>query len=86
MAAVLTLLCLTLATAIACAAFVYGKQIGYTKRDNELKESEIKALQETMAQMDLEYRQLEVQLTQERRDNQRVSQGGWDPSQLSSRG
>lgn len=85
MTALISMACLTLAAAVAYAAFMYGRQIGYTLRDNEAKTQEIKGMQEQMEQMMLEYRQLEVQYNQEKQDNQRVRPGGWDPGQLSTR-
>lgn len=86
MTILISILCLTLSAAIAFSSFVYGRQIGYTQRDNESKQQEIKLMQEQLEQMMLEYRQLEVQYNQEKQDNSRMRPGGWDPGQLSSRG
>lgn len=85
MTALIAFTCITMAATIMYAAFFYGRQIGYTLRDNESLKQEQKAMQEQIDHMALEYRQLEVQYNQEKQDNQRVRPGGWDPGQLSTR-
>lgn len=87
MTVLITFICITLAVATAAAAFVFGRQVGYTKRENETQRDEIQVMQTQIDQLTLEYMQLETQYKQDRHDNQRpVSPGGWDPGQLSSRG
>lgn len=86
MTALITFICLTLASAIAAGAFVYGRQIGYTQRDSEVKADDIKVKQEQIDQLTLEYMQLETQYKQDKYDSQRpVLPGGWDPDQLGTR-
>ncbi|MNC10427.1 hypothetical protein D3C75_580700 [compost metagenome] len=85
MTALITFICLTLASATTAGAFVYGRQIGYTKRDNEQLKEELKAANEQNAQLSVEMFQMEAQIKQERHDNQRVSQSGWDPGMMDNR-
>lgn len=85
MTALIAFTCITLAATVMYAAFYYGRQIGYTLRDNEALKQEQKAMQEQIDAMSLEYRQLELQYNQEKHDNNRTRPGGWDPSQLGDR-
>ncbi|MNB87065.1 hypothetical protein D3C75_340390 [compost metagenome] len=85
MTALITLICLTLASAIAAGAFVYGRQIGYTQRDAESKTHELRAAVEQMEQMAQEFQQLELQYNREKQDNARGTTQGWDPSGLDAR-
>lgn len=80
-------ICITLTAAVASTAFIFGRQIGYIKRDSEVKDKTMQEMQQQIEQMQLEYLQLETQYKQEQQDNQRrsVRPGGWDPGQLSSR-
>ncbi|MCP1134343.1 hypothetical protein NKT34_13645 [Paenibacillus polysaccharolyticus] len=79
--------CMALTAAVAYAAFVYGRQIGYTQRDNQALKDEQKVMQTQIEQLTLEYMQLETQYKQEQRDRTRtVNPGSWDPGQLSARG
>ncbi len=79
--------CVALTAAVAYAAFVYGRQIGYTQRDNEALRDERQSMQTQIEQLTLEYMQLETQYKQEQRDRTRtVNPGSWDPGQLSARG
>lgn len=83
----ITFICITLAGATAAAAFVFGRQVGYTKRDNEVLRVDMQTLNERIEQMTLEYMQLETQYKQDKRDNQRpINPGSWDPGQISARG
>lgn len=87
MIVLISFICITLTAAVAYAAFVYGRQIGYTKRDNEALKDDKKAMQDHIEQLTLEYMQLETQYKQEQRDKTRtVNPGSWDPGQLSARG
>ena len=87
MTVLITFICIALAGAVAASAFVFGRQVGYTKRDNEALKAEQQVMQGQIDQLTLEYIQLETQYRQEKHDNQRpVSPGGWDPGQLSGRG
>ena len=79
--------CVALTAAVAYAAFVYGRQIGYTQRDNQALKDEQKVMQTQIEQLTLEYMQLETQYKQVQRDQTRpVNPGSWDPSQLNARG
>jgi len=73
--------------AIGAAAFIFGRQIGYTQRNAELERDRVKELEDQVAMLDLEYRQLQVQHDQERKDNVGgyVRTGSWDPGQLNGR-
>lgn len=87
MTVLITFICITLASAIAAGAFVYGKQVGYIQRDSDSKKDQLGVLQEQLEQVALEYRQLEMQYSQEKHDNQRnnVKPGGWNPEDLGNR-
>jgi len=79
--------CVALTAAVAYAAFVYGRQIGYTQRDNQALKDEQKVMQTQIEQLTLEYMQLETQYKQEQHDRSRpIHPGSWDPGQLSARG
>lgn len=83
----ISFICITLTAGVAYAAFVYGRQIGYTKRDNEALKDDKKAMQDHIETLTLEYMQLETQYKQEQHDKARpVNPGSWDPSQLNARG
>ena len=74
--------------AIGAATFVFGRQIGYTQRNAEINTERLKAAEEHVQYMDLEYKQLQVQYEQERRDNrstERYTPGAWDPGQMADR-
>ncbi|OPG91330.1 hypothetical protein B2I21_35110 [Chryseobacterium mucoviscidosis] len=87
MTVLISFICITLTAAVAYAAFVYGRQIGYTQRDNEALRDEQKIMQGQIETMTLEYMQLETQYKQEQHDKARtVHPGSWDPGQLSARG
>jgi len=87
MTVLIAFICITLASAIAAGAFVYGRQIGYIKRDAESKKDQLGVLQEQLEQVALEYRQLEMQYDQEKHDSKRsnVRAGGWNPEDLGNR-
>ncbi|KWX71613.1 hypothetical protein AMQ84_27210 [Paenibacillus riograndensis] len=85
MTALITFICLTLASAIAAGAFVYGRQIGYTKRDAELREADLKTALEQLEQLSMENQQLNMQMQQDRRDSARTTQPGWDPGMMTGR-
>ncbi|MNV34859.1 hypothetical protein D3C71_1262910 [compost metagenome] len=88
MTALITIVCMTLASAISAGAFVYGRQIGYTKREAELQADSAKALADQYDQLALEYRQLEMQFSREQLDNARnrsEAPRGWDPEGLDGR-
>lgn len=85
MTVLIAFICMTLASAIAAGAFVYGRQIGYTQRDAEVKNSDLKTAIEQMEQMAQEYQQLELQYSREKQDNTRGTPQGWDPSGLDAR-
>lgn len=85
MTVLVTFICMTLASAIAAGAFVYGRQIGYAQRDAESKTHELRAALEQMEQMAQEYQQLELQYSREKQDNTRGTPQGWDPSGLDAR-
>lgn len=83
----ISFICITLTAAVAYAAFVYGRQIGYTQRDNEALKDEQKIMQTQIEQLTLEYMQLETQYKQEQHGRgQPVQPGRWDPAQLNARG
>lgn len=87
MTVLIIFVCITLTAAVAYAAFVYGRQIGYTQRDNEALRDERQSMQAQIDQLTLEYMQLETQYKHEQRDRTRpVHPGSWDPGQLSARG
>lgn len=77
------------AAAIGAAAFIFGRQIGYTQRNAELEKDRVKVLEEQVAMMDLEYRQLQVQYDQQSKDIARsggyTRPGSWDPGNISDR-
>lgn len=80
MTALITTLCLTLGVAIAAASFIYGRQIGYTKRDAETATQERTKLDEQLKQAVEYIEQLEQQL---RVDAQPITQPaekqtGWE--------
>lgn len=87
MTVLISFICITLTASVAYAAFVYGRQIGYTQRDNEALKDEQKIMQGQIETITLEYMQLETQYKQEQHDKARpVHPGSWDPSQLNARG
>lgn len=85
MTVLITFICLTLALASVAGAFVYGRQIGYIKRDSENKEADLKTAIEQMEQMAQEFQQLELQYNREKQDNARTQSQGWNPSGLDDR-
>lgn len=87
MVVLISFICIALTASVAYAAFVYGRQIGYTKRDNEALKDEQKIMQTQIETLTLEYMQLETQYKQEQHDRARpVHPGSWDPAQLNARG
>lgn len=87
MAVLYAFICITLTAAVASTAFIFGRQVGYIKRDSEAKDKTMQEMQQQIEQMQLEYLQLETQYRQEQQDDQRrnVRPGGWDPDQLGTR-
>lgn len=85
MTALITFICTALAAAIAAGAFVYGRQIGYTKRDAEVSKAELKTAMDQMDTLALENQQLTMQMQQDRRDTARTQPPGWDPGMMTGR-
>ncbi|MBX6361978.1 MAG: hypothetical protein IRZ03_18130 [Acidobacterium ailaaui] len=74
-------LIMLLTFACVCAAFVYGRQIGYTKRDAELAEEKRKEMEERYQELSALYSQLEIQYELEQKEKQRQapkSTNGWE--------
>lgn len=74
-------LILAVVFSIAAASFVYGRQIGYTKRDAELAEEKRKELENRYNELEVLYRQLEMQYEMEQKDKLRQtpkSTNGWE--------
>lgn len=88
MTAIIVSICILVTAAVGATAFILGRQVGYTQRNAEHEKERAKALEEQVAVMDMEYRQLQVQYEQERKDNAGgyTRPGSWDPGQLNGRG
>lgn len=79
MTALIATICLTLGVAIAAASFVYGRQIGYTKRDAELTREQHDNVQKQLSEAVQYIEQLEYQAKVENREKaSEPTKSGWE--------
>ncbi|MEO3947634.1 hypothetical protein [Gorillibacterium sp. CAU 1737] len=79
MTALITIICLTLGVAIAATSFVYGRQVGYTKRDAEQVREQHDTVQKQLAEAVNYIDQLEHQAKVESREKApEPAKSGWE--------